>query len=131
MSDQRFTSVVGGVGLATPLDQVRPSMSYEAESDPLWYVVLQELMCRLYKAFGGDCADLDWGDGGPVALQTVRSAFEEVGPPIFESQDKADAFFSNLEAIDAHLGSPEITISQELAAEFRDLIDDIRAASVL
>ena len=107
-------------------------MSYEADqSDPLWYQVLQELMCHLYKAFGGDCADLEWSDGGPVALQTVRSAFEEVGPPVFDSQDKADAFFSNLEALEAHLGSPEITISQELAADFRVLIDDIRAACVL
>jgi hypothetical protein len=106
-------------------------MSYEAESDPLWYVVLQELMCRLYKTFGGDCADLDWGDGGPVALETVRSAFEEQGAPVSASQQQADTFFSNLEAIDAHLGSPEITISQGLAAEFRALIDDIRAASVL
>lgn len=105
-------------------------MTYQSDP-PLWFEVFQELMCRLYKAFGGDCSDLDWGDGEGVALQTVRSAFEEEGPPFYESPRESDRFFSNLDAIEAHLDAPEVTISSATAAGIRRLVEEIRAASVL
>jgi hypothetical protein len=108
-------------------------MTYEVETDPpLWYEVFQQFMCQLYKAFGGDCSDLDWSAGaGPTSLQTIRDEFEEQGPPTFETQEESDQFLSTLEGLEAHLGSPEATISQALAADVRELVDDIRAAWVL
>jgi hypothetical protein len=98
---------------------------------PLWYQVFQEFMCRLYRTFGGDCQDLDWGDAGTTALQTVRAEFEAQGPPEFETQEEADAFLSTIEALEAHLGSPNATITQEVSSGVQDLIDEIRAALVL
>ncbi|HZW08663.1 MAG TPA: hypothetical protein VFF69_02060 [Phycisphaerales bacterium] len=106
-------------------------MTYEVDSDPLWYRVFQELMCQLYKAFGGDCSELDWSAGAaPMSLQTIRNEFEAQGPPTFETQEEADRFLSTLESIEAHLGSPEATIQAELAADVRALIDEIRSAWV-
>lgn len=78
--------------------------------DPLWYQVLQELMCHLYKAFGGDCADLEWEDPEDevICFPTVRAAFLANGIPT--DPEELQELESILAELDSHYLSPSVTI---------------------
>jgi len=91
-------------------------------------VIFADLLCRVYKALGGDCGGLDWADGGTTAVATVRARFDTYGPPVFGTQQEADQFRATLDQFETHLASPDSTISPQLTQEVQGLIDDLRQA---
>lgn len=94
-------------------------ITYHMEQDPpLWYEVFKQFICQIYTTFGGDCNDLDWGDGGSTAVSQVYQRAATTPP-----QEPIDDLLNDLEA---HIYSPESTISPQVTQETQELIDYLR-----
>lgn len=84
---------------------------------------LKELLCELYKLWGGDCADLVWADNGVSASQTILSAYQQHGAPSFGTPAQRTAFLSMLDQIDALLDDPGSTLEASATATLQAVVN--------
>lgn len=69
--------------------------------DP-WLDWLRELLCKIYKEWGGDC-DTDFPQAASGWVAKVTSAYSQNGAPTFADPLKRQQFLDLLDALDAHL----------------------------
>jgi hypothetical protein len=91
---------------------------------PTWTDWLLELLCRLYKAWGGDCRDFN---GSPAtAITLLQGAYGQNGLPNFPTQKDRDDFINTLDALEAHLALSGNTLTSGQNASLNQLIADLR-----
>jgi len=73
---------------------------------PMWF---DEMMCKLYKRWGGDCADLT-GDADARA-QTVDKTYRQEGAPVFESVAAKNRFLEDLAELEVGMKADGSTLS--------------------
>jgi hypothetical protein len=91
-----------------------------------WVDWLMELLCRIYKEWGGNCADL--GLTPTDAIKQSLDTFNNNGLPSFPDPAKEEEFFNTVDAIEAHLDLPDNSLTTEDDEKLRQLIADMRAA---
>lgn len=90
-----------------------------------WRELLLDTLCRIYKEWGGDCADFDWEC--PKAIQVVIGAFEEHGVGGFTYQQKQNCL-ALMDELEGLLEDPGNDLPPEENEMLEDFIADMRAA---
>jgi len=85
-----------------------------------WRDILLEMLCRLYKDMGGDCADL-----GIEPLKVIQESYDADGLPKFPTQADRDAFVSLIAELQAHLADPGNDLSAADNAKANALVAQI------
>jgi hypothetical protein len=94
------------------------------EPEPQWLILLRELICRIYKEWGGDCNNLP--QGIPGQIKTLVDTYAAQGPPDLPSESAVTAYLALLDETEAHLNLPQNTLAAEDDAALRQLIADLR-----
>jgi hypothetical protein len=89
-----------------------------------WRQWLLELLCRLYKEWGGTDCD-DFNQDPYQAISVLVAKYQNDGPP--EPADPVK-YHQLLDAIDAHLASPDNDLSPQANATLKQLIAELRNA---
>lgn len=95
---------------------------------PTWEQELWDLICRLYKFYNGDCADLP---PKPIAHDLVAfmtGVFNAMGPPDVSNPVDAARLLLLLDAIDNHLKSPDNDLDPTTNQNLINLVAAIRNA---
>lgn len=77
--------------------------------DP-WLDWLRELLCKIYKEWGGDC-DVDFPQAASGWVTKVAAAYSQNGAPTFTDPLKKQQFLDLLDALEAHLKLPGNSLS--------------------
>ena len=91
---------------------------------PEWLRKLQELLCRIYQEWGGDCSELPFEV--PERIQALAATYAEEGDPQFESQEDLQAFLLLLNETSAHLNLPENSLEAPDDTALRTLIASLQ-----
>lgn len=89
-----------------------------------WDEWLHWFLCELYKALGGDCADLT--GTSPDRIKKVAQQYKDKGPPSFSTPAEKADFLKLLDNLEDHLDKPENTLDPQDDADLRQLIADLR-----
>lgn len=88
-----------------------------------WEDMLRDLLCKLYEAWGGDCAELGATAGAQIA--TVAGEYAANGVPIFLPAAKA-AFLKTLDDLETLLQDSKNTLTTAQSTQLTGLIADLR-----
>lgn len=93
-----------------------------------WEQELWDLLCRLYKMYNGDCADLPPRPKAKDLVAFMAGVFAAMGPP--DVSDPADRarLLQILDAIDNHLKSPDNNLDPTTNQNLVNLVAAIRDA---
>ncbi len=100
-----------------------------SRGDELWEE-FKVLLCKLYEIYGGDCADLDWGDegDGEVVIAQVQALFDANGSPIFATPQEEQDYRDLLDDIEQNMGDGDNPISATTKAAAQSMINAMQAA---
>lgn len=86
---------------------------------------MRELLCRIYKEWGGDCAtDFPQASSGWVAK--VTGAYSTNGAPTFSDPLKKQQFLDHLDALESHLKLGENSLSSADTNALFSMIEGLR-----
>ena len=92
--------------------------------DPLWLAALKDLLCQIYREWGGDCSELTADISGQI--ETLENTYVKEGAPSFPtSKDRTD-FLNLLTALETQLNLPANCLSSSDDAALRTFISDLR-----
>ena len=86
-----------------------------------WLQKLLDLLCELYKRWGGKCEDLETDPADRV--MQLNSHYQTEGPPPTSEHPKT---IEVLDALDAHLADPANSLNQNTIDVLKDLIAALR-----
>ena len=104
-----------------------PNGSSTPDPDEMWEE-FKKLICKLYELYGGDCADLDWGDEGEDGVRVVQTEFDNNGLPNFTSPGQEQQFRSDLDQLELVSNSNAVPPSAAAKADALSMIAAMRAA---
>jgi hypothetical protein len=87
---------------------------------PDWLKKLQEMLCRIYEEWGGNCADLPFSV--PAQILVLADEYKEQGDPQFGSQTDLLDFLQLLSDTVAHLDLPGNSLEPADDLSLRTLI---------
>ncbi len=90
-----------------------------------WIETLHQMICRLYREWGGDCNALP-----PAMSDQIKSLWDEYnlhGAPSVPTQDLKAAYLALLGDVDEHLDLPENSLNVADDASLRLLTDTLAA----
>lgn len=96
-------------------------------TEPTWEQAMWDFLCALYRALGGDCADLAPRPTLPDPIYEVKALFETDGEPSFPTEQDELKFLALLDDIDAHLALPGNSLSSTASDDLTTLVAAIRA----
>lgn len=91
-----------------------------------WLEQLRDLLCRIYREWGGDCAEL--GITPTEWVDTVVETYDTQGAPQFDDGFEYQKFMKTLTELELHLGLPENSLPPEDTARLLELIAQLRQA---
>lgn len=101
------------------------------DSDIAWRNWLLHLLCRMYREWGGDCADLGLP---PEAIPKLAVLYAENGAPQFDEDSEIATYLDVLSAVTAHLDLADNNLDDSLDKSLRltvgALQSDLRASKV-
>ena len=89
-----------------------------------WIDDLLELLCRIYKAWGGDCSDFE-GDAHKAVVKLV-GVYSTLGAPTFTSPAARLDFLKQLDGLAAHLDLAENSLEPSDTIALLGLIENLR-----
>lgn len=89
-----------------------------------WNSVLLDLICRVYKAWNGDCSDL--GKFSPNWVSTLAATYTAQGAPTFLTPEAETDFLADLDALESHLGELENDLAPADDFTLRGVIASLR-----
>lgn len=100
----------------------------DPDQAPDWKLWLWELLCRVYRVYGGNCDDLPRPKAPATAAEVIQEIFDGQGLPTFATPAARDEFIAILNAIDAHLALADNDLSPDDEGIIQDLLDSLRNA---
>jgi hypothetical protein len=93
-------------------------------NQPNWHELLLQILCQIYMAWGGDCADL--GVTPWESISTLTQTYRERGAPHFETAADRAAFLARLDELEDLLASPHNDLDPGDDQRLRDLLGNLR-----
>ena len=94
------------------------------DSSSNWVQELWDILCQMYRAWGGDCKDL--GPAPTNWVDTVRGAYQSYGAPNFTDGASKIAFLDLLTTLQSLLGEPDNSLGPADTDRLLNLITDLR-----
>jgi hypothetical protein len=89
-----------------------------------WIDDLLDVLCKIYKSFGGDCSDFE---GDPhKAVTLVVDAYHTQGAPVFKTPQEKAAFLALLDELEALLAMPANSLAPADTLSLTVLIAELR-----
>jgi hypothetical protein len=92
--------------------------------DPVWLAALKDLLCRIYREWGGDCKDLP--EGASAQIADVVELYDTNGTPTFATSKARAEFLDAVTALEDHLDLPANCLSTGDETAARALITNLR-----
>lgn len=86
----------------------------------------REILCRMYRAWGGDCNEM--GNSPSSWVETVLAVYAAAGVPTFPDQETQDRFLLDLEELKAGLDDPGNTLAEAETVQLIAMIASLEAA---
>ena len=90
-----------------------------------WIDQFRELLCQMYREWGGDCDDL--GLNATAWIDTLQGEYDTKGAPTFQSETERQAYLGLLNTTEAHLNASGNSLNAADNAQIRTLISNLRA----
>lgn len=91
---------------------------------PTWLEMLSQLLCEIYEAWGGNCADLNPTPAKRIGQ--VNNEYIEHGAPTFPNPEARAVFLQHLTDLSDLLDSPACSLTPEEVNTLRTLIKNLR-----
>lgn len=100
-----------------------------SEPEQSWEDRFWQLICDIYRVFGGDCDDLPRPPSMRQTIDLVVARYADDGNPTFDTEAERAAFLVTLDEMDAHLALPGNSLTQESTEIVTTLVADLRTGA--